>query len=605
MIQGSIDFGDRNQFDALSRQISAFGPDTALNVDQGSLLLQASGARTRVLSHGGALLVTLGEPRARSEALARVIAEQGWAALLPALLASPDETLAGLAGRFSLLWLDAANQTLGLVTDRFNTHSLCIAQDGSRIAFADRADKVPVARQIDPQAIFDYLYFHAIPAPRTIFRGIRRLPPASLLLAGPQGVQQRTWWSARFSEPTQGDANRLGEDFRGIVRAAVERETRAGSTSGAFLSGGTDSSTVVGMMVQAAGGPVDAYSIGFEAEGYDEMEYARITARHYGVRHHEYYITPEDLLSGIPTVAAHYDQPFGNSSAVPAYYCARLARADGITRLLAGDGGDELFGGNLRYAKQQVFERYQAVPAPLRRLLLDPVLTQGWLRGVPLLRKAASYVAQANTPLPDRTEQYNLLLRLGLNDIFEPAFLATVDTGAPMQLQREVWRAVQADSPLNRQLGFDWRFTLADIDLPKVIGTTGLAGVEVAFPLLADELVDFSASLPPSFKLRGQQLRWFFKDALKDFLPPPILSKPKHGFGLPFGPWTLKHSGLQTQARDALTALGRRGIVQPGFLDTLLRDKLAQHPGYYGEMVWICQMLEHWLQSHAPDFSLR
>ncbi|MDQ8022143.1 MAG: asparagine synthase C-terminal domain-containing protein [Moraxellaceae bacterium] len=605
MIQGSLDLGNPQHLDALPHLLSTIAPDAGLHVDQDGLLLQASGARTHVWRQGSALLVTLGEPRALDDALARQIAGQGWASLLPALLASPADTLARLAGRFSLLWLDTASHTLGLATDRFNTYSLCVAENGKRIAFADRADKVPVAREIEPQAIFDYLYFHAIPAPRTIFRGIRRLPPATLLVAGPQGVQQRSWWSARFSEPADGDVARLGEDFRRIVRTSVEREASAGSVSGAFLSGGTDSSTVIGMMAQAAGGPVDGYSIGFEAEGYDEMEYARITARHYGIRHHEYYITPEDLLSGIPTVAAHYDQPFGNSSAVPAYYCARLARADGITRLLAGDGGDELFGGNLRYAKQQVFERYQSVPTPLRQLLLEPVLTQRWLHKLPLLRKAASYVEQANTPLPDRTEQYNLLLRLGLTDIFEPAFLNGVDTGAPMQLQREVWRAVQADSSLNRQLGFDWRFTLADIDLPKVIGTTGLAGVEVSFPLLADELVDFSASLPTSFKLRGQQLRWFFKEALKDFLPPPILTKPKHGFGLPFGPWTLKHAGLQAQARDALTALGRRGIVKPAFLDTLLRDKLAQHPGYYGEMVWICQMLEHWLQSHAPDFSLR
>lgn len=598
MIHGQIDF---SLLQSNSRPNLATGSD----INEPGLMLRQQGEHNQVFSSNDGLLLIAGTPRIRDARLALQVKQEGWAVLLPRLLAKPKEVLAHLAGRFSLLWLAPRLQQLGFASDRFNTFGYCYRVEGSRVSFASRADAVPTQLEIDPQSIFDYLYFHAIPAPRTIFRGVSRLSPGSLLQASPAGVEVSPWWTAHFDEPETGDLKQLGESFRAIVQEAVAREASGPGNTGAFLSGGTDSSTVVGMLAKCSDTPVQAYSIGFEAAGYDEMEYARITARHYGVQHHEYYVTPEDLLTGIPAVAHYYDQPFGNSSAVPSYYCAKLAQSHGITRLLAGDGGDELFGGNTRYAKQQVFAHYQNVPEPLRKLLLEPVLRQTWLHALPLARKAASYIEQANTPLPDRTEQYNLLHRLGMTEVFEPGFMNLVDSGAPMALQRSVWNAIDAGTLINRQLGFDWRFTLADTDLPKVIGTTGLAGIDVAFPLLDDALVDFSAGLPPQFKLKGQQLRWFFKEALRDFLPPQILTKPKHGFGLPFGPWMLKHDGLRAQATETLNSLGKRGILRPEFLHSLMQDRLAEHPGYYGEMVWICQMLEYWLQKNAPTFSLR
>lgn len=601
MIRGFIDFAllDRSANlpeDMVGRQDAIVLPGLELNL---------AGQAVATHLRNGTLLVLRGQPRVRDVRLAQQIKHEGWACIADWLLAKPEDVLAKLAGRFSLLWLNIRSGQLGLASDRFNTHGFCYAQEGRRLNFAERADALPLQqRRIDLQGVFNYLYFHAIPAPDTVFQDVKRLAPGSFLVAAESGVRTSAWWSARFEEPRYGDLKLLTESFRTIVREAVTRE--AGDAKvGAFLSGGTDSSTVVGMLARSRQEPVRAYSIGFEAEGYDEMEYARIAAKHYGAEHRAYYITPDDLVAGIPGVAAHYDQPFGNSSALPAYYCARMAREDGLTRLLAGDGGDELFGGNTRYAKQRVFAFYQKVPALLRSGLLEPVFSQTWLHGLPLARKAASYIDQANTPLPDRTEQYNLLQRLGMQHIFAPDFLAAIDAEAPMRLQREVWQAVEADSLVNRMLGFDWRFTLADNDLPKVIGTTELAGMEVAFPLLDDDLLDFSASLPPEYKLKGQQLRWFFKEALRDFLPQQILVKKKHGFGLPFGPWMLKHDALGKLAREALMSLDARGILRPGFVRTLLEQQLPNHPGYYGEMVWILMMLEFWLQTHAPQFGTR
>jgi asparagine synthase (glutamine-hydrolysing) len=373
---------------------------------------------------------------------------------------------------------------------------------------------------------------------------------------------------------------------------------------GTFLSGGTDSSTVSGMLRESVDGPVHAYSIGFDADGYDEMEYARIAARRFGLTHHEHYLSPEEVAMGMPLVATHYDQPFGNSSAVAAYHCARVARQDGRTALLAGDGGDELFGGNARYAKQSLFGLYERVPAPLRSLLMQPLLGNALARNVPAVAKAASYVQQARVPMPDRLHMYNLLVRLGLDKVLTPSFLAQVNPDHDREGQRAEYARSAGAHLVNRMLAYDWKYTLADNDLPKVTGTTTLASLATAFPLLADEVIDFSLKLPADYKLRGQQLRWFFKEALRGFLPDEIITKKKQGFGLPFGVWALKHPVLAKLADDALGSFGTRGVVQPGFLHRLRTELLPAHPGYYGELVWILAMLELWLRERAPRWRL-
>ena len=377
-----------------------------------------------------------------------------------------------------------------------------------------------------------------------------------------------------------------------------------GSTPACFLSGGTDSSTVAGLLAQESGSKPLSYSIGFEAEGYDEMAYARLAARHFGTDHREHYITPADLVRLIPKLAQHHDQPFGNSSALPTYFCALKAHEDGVTRLLAGDGGDELFGGNTRYAKQRVFDHYQAVPSGLRTAVLEPLTNSGALDKLPLLRKGASYVRQARVPMPDRLQTYNLLQRLGQTEVLTSDFLAQVDSQGPQAQQRAVWQESEGASFVNRMLAYDWRYTLAENDLPKVRGGTELAGVAVAYPFLDQAIVDFSARLPTDFKLKGLKLRWFFKEALRGFLPDAIITKQKHGFGLPFGVWATRDAALHALARDSVRGLGERGIVRREFTETLVDDILPQHPGFYGEMVWILLMLEQWFRHHRPNFRL-
>jgi len=497
----------------------------------------------------------------------------------------------------------SATQTRASV-DRFAVNSLCYRVVDGQLRTAARADELADhTTEIDPQAIFDYLYFHAIPSPRTIYKGVHRVPPGHsiALVDGVAKVTSDT--TTQFNEPAHASFDDLKTAFRRLLKDAVLKQLD-GSKPGCFLSGGTDSSTVAGMLSQVSGSRPASYSIGFEAEGYDEMAYARLAARHFNTEHHEYYVTPDDLVRSIPLVASSFDQPFGNSSALPSYYCAKMAREDGITKILAGDGGDELFGGNTRYAKQRVFGYYQNVPALLRTSLLEPLMATGLADTFALSRKSKSYIEQARVPMPDRLQMYNLIMRLGPSEVLTPGFLAGVDLALPLRLEREVWQATRDCSALNRQLAYDWRFTLAESDLPKVLGATGCAGIGVGFPMLDEQLVAFSMQLPTHYKLNGLKLRWFFKEALRGFLPDEILVKKKQGFGLPFGVWANTHPALKALASDSLHSLAARGVVRTDFIQTLINQRLAEHPGYFGEMVWILMMLEQWLAAKAPNFRI-
>ena len=491
-----------------------------------------------------------------------------------------------------------------LSVDRFAIHSLCYRVVDGQLRFAARADDLADAStQIDPQAIFDYLYFHVIPSPRTIYKGIYRLPPGHSAAMENGQVKVTANWVPKFDELRNPSFDTLKVEFRQLLQDAVATQLD-GTKPATFLSGGTDSSTVAGMIGLASGKTASTYSIGFDAPGYDEMEFARLASRHFKTEHHEYYVTPDDLVQGIAKVAAHFDQPFGNSSALPSYYCAKMALQDGVTKILAGDGGDELFGGNSRYAKQRVFGWYKNVPGVLQKSLLEPFLNTALASNFAVTRKGNSYVEQARVPMPDRLQMYNLIMHLGPTEVLTPAFMAQIDTTSPLQLQRAVWQMPQNCSDLNQELAFDWRFTLAESDLPKVLGATICAGLEVGFPMLDDRLLDFSLKLPTDYKLKGLKLRWFFKEALRGFLPDEILTKKKQGFGLPFGVWANTHPELKALATESLHNLAQRGVVREDFIETLITKRLPEHPGYFGEMVWILMMLEQWLAAKAPNFRM-
>ncbi len=549
--------------------------------------------------------IFLGQPRFKKAQIQTLNQSDGvQAAWHEALKQGPLAAAAMAQGEFAVA-LTTADGDSFMALDRFATHTLCYRIiDGSLLAAESAKDLADASTEIDPQAIYDYLYFHCIPSPRTIYKGIYRLPPGHYAWLSQGKLEVQAYWRPNFSEPPSISFDDAKSEFLGLLEQSVACQFD-GSKAACFLSGGTDSSTVAGMLTRATDQGVASYSIGFDADGYDEMEYARLAARHFGTQHHEYYVTPDDLVRSIPIMAAHLDQPFGNSSVLPAYYCAKMAREDGVSRLLAGDGGDELFGGNSRYATQRLFSFYYRVPARLREGLIEPIVGNASLARIALIRKAGSYVKQAKQTMPDRLQNYNLIMRVGGDQVLSPALLRQIDTSLPLAHQREVWQSTEAPcSELNRELAYDWRYTLGESDLPKVRAATSLAGIAVGFPMLDHALLDFSLRLPSDYKLRGQKLRWFFKQSLKEFLPREIIAKRKQGFGLPFGVWTTRNPALQKLAYDSLMSLAERGVVRQDYVHTLLRDQLPAHPGYFGEMVWILMMLEQWLNHHHPQFTI-
>ncbi len=457
------------------------------------------------------------------------------------------------------------------------------------------ADALESRPELNAQALHDFMLSHMVSAPDTVFQGIRKLPAGHRLIGDDAGFRTERYWrpdfgALRTAPPQAGDV-------LDALQAAIEAEA-PGETSGCFLSGGLDSSTVTGLLARSRGVPIKAFSVGFGVEEYDELHYARVAARHFGCEHIEYNVTPDDIVDLIPRIAAAYDEPFGNSSAIPTFCCARLAKAHGVDHLYAGDGGDELFGGNERYVRQPVFERYQRIPTFLRRALLEPVARrldpdEGWWP----LQKFASYVRQARDPLPDRFESWNLIYREGTQNVFHGDFLARIDVEYPLEKMREVWASCPSDDLLDRMLWYDWKFTLADSDLPKVSTMCELAGVRVTYPMLESRFVELSMGVPSDQKIRGGELRSFFRDAVKPFLPAETLVKHKHGFGLPFGVWLKTHERLQDFVYGSLDGLRERAIFDPAFLQRVADEHREGHAGYYGYAIWDLVMLEQWMRT--------
>ena len=508
------------------------------------------------------------------------------------------DIFSGLEGAFSICILDEDAAEAVLATDRMGIYPVSFQLSGQALVFGSTADSIiihPLIKpEIAPQSLYTYVYFHMIPGPDTIYQGQNRLLPGEYLVYRNGKTETQKYWDMQFHESEKRPFQELQENFLGVLRSSV-RAAAGGEEVGAFLSGGTDSSTIAGILGEVTGRPARTYSIGFDASGYDEMAYAHIAAKHFGTRHQEYYVTPDDIVTAIPEVAAIFDQPFGNSSAIPSFYCARMAKADGLSRMLGGDGGDELFGGNVRYAKQHLFSLYERVPPMVRKAVIEPVVFNfPSSLAPPLIRKARSYVEQASIGMPARTETYNLLEHYGAKEVFTREFLETVDPAYPAALLSEIYHQNTANSLINRMLAFDRKFTLADNDLPKVSKACELAGMEAAYPLISNEVVDFSLRLEPQLKLKGTKLRYFFKEALRGFLPDEIIVKQKHGFGLPFGVWLQSHKPLQALASDSLSDLKMRNIIDRAFIDRLLGQHVGEHAGYHGTMVWVLMMLEQW-----------
>jgi len=553
---------------------------------------------------GGLVAALAGRVIWKEPALADLAAQRGnHAALAHAYRTRGDKCIQGIGGHFSLAVLDIEKNIALLAVDRIGAYPLCYSATRTRAGrLGSDADVVKahpnVGGTLSTQSLYSYMYFHMIPSPDTVYRDIKKLEPAQLLHFEGGRIHLSYYWQPEFKDDARANTAALQDELLKTLRDSVRRCDPDDST-GAFLSGGTDSSTVSGMLAGLQPKPAKTYSIGFSQEGYDEISYARIASRQFKTEQHEYYVTPKDVAEAFPKVARAYDEPFGNSSAIPTYFCAQLAQRDGTRILLAGDGGDELFGGNARYAKQKVFDAYHHVPQWLRSALIEPLFVGlPFAKWLPPTRKIRSYIEQARMPMPDRMESYNYLQRTDPLGMFNPDFIAQCDTQHPLTQLRDTWNRAPSQSLLNRMLFLDWKVTLADNDLRKVNRMCALSGVEVRYPMLDDELLNFSARVPPNLKLKGLKLRYFYKRSLAIFLPGEIINKKKHGFGLPFGEWLKTSPELQDVVHTNLRSFKARGLLQEQFIDNLIIAHRDGHAAYYGTLIWMFAMLEQWFQQH-------
>ena len=548
-----------------------------------------------VYQSGQLLVILEGSPQWQDAALAEVARIHGAAqALAEGFLHHGRSVLDKIHGPFAFCLLEPERRYALLAIDRVGIRPLAFYCRNGVLVFGSQLDQIiahpGVKTAIDPQAIFNYLYFQMIPSPGSIYDGISKLQPGEFLEFNNGHLTRDFYWQIRYE-----DSRCSKKELLAQLRAQLEQSVSACApdhTTGAFLSGGLDSSTVTGFYQKIADRPIDAFTMGFDADGYDEMAYARAAAAHFKVKLHEYYVTPADVLQAIPLIAQTYDEPFGNASAIPAYYCARFAREQGMTQLLAGDGGDEIFAGNARYAKQKVFDLYRHVPG-LAKALLEPLAFN-----LPPLRKVKSYIEQAKIVMPERMETYNFLHRTPLADIFSEDFLKQIDPDVPVQSLGVTYHRAPTDDLIKRMLYLDDKFTLADNDLRKVNRMCDLAGIDVQYPMLQENLVEFAASIPSKWLMKGFELRSFYRESMQNFLPKETLTKSKQGFGLPFGVWMGSDNALKQFAEANLEGIEKRGFLNPAYIKKLIQLHQDGHASYYGVMIWLLIMLEQWLLTH-------
>ncbi len=518
------------------------------------------------------------------------------------------DTFEKLRGTFSICVIDKNNRKIIVVTDRFGLKPVYYYWDSKYFIFGSRIKAILSApqtkhKEVNYEALIDYINFSAIPTPKTMFKDIKKLPPGNIVVVEKESMTPRLikYYDIEYTEMKSGEEyflNKIPITIEDSIKAILDYELSKGRNIGAFLSGGTDSSTIAGMM-KKLNGHVKTFSIGFDEEGYNELDYARIASKHFGTEHHEYMVTPEDVLKSLDIIVDVYDEPFGNSSAVPTYFCARLAKECGVDTLMAGDGGDEIFGGNERYVADNIFNIYHKIPYFLRRNLIEP-LSSIMPSSFSVIDKGKKYIKRANYPQPDRFYSYNPVTAFGREEIFSQAFLENINEYDPLAWARELYSVAQTDDRLNKLLYLDMKFTITDNDIRKVTDMSEKAGIRVCYPFLDYKLVDFAATIPSDLKVKGAYLRYIYKKSLEDFLPREIIKKKKHGFGLPIGLWINKKQNIRSFVRETL--IDSDCVISSFFNNNFMKNLFRLHDEtgapYYGDIIWLLLILELWIRKY-------
>jgi asparagine synthase (glutamine-hydrolysing) len=500
------------------------------------------------------------------------------------------DAFARLRGMFGIALWDASSRTLLLARDRAGQKPLHYAERAGRLYFGSEIKSLLAAGAIDARinlrALDHYLAFLYTPRDESIFEGVCKLPPGHYLRWHDGRADVVRYWQIAEGETFAGSEADAVAALDGVLQDAVRSHMVSDVPLGAFLSGGVDSSAVVGMMARASSQPVKTFSIGFDEPEFDELEHARTVARHFGTDHHEFVVRP-DGLSILEDLVSHFDEPFADSSAIPTWYVSEIARRH-VTVVLSGDGGDELFGGYDRYLAHPRVAAFDRLAVPgLRKVaaLVWPHLPHG-VRGKNFLRHVAR----------DAAGRYLDSIALFHSDERRALFTADVQSALTADAEGTLARHFDRFAGLpneSRMMRFDFETYLPEDVLTKVDRMSMAHSIESRVPLLDNTVIDFAATLPSHFKIRDGRRKHVFKEALRPLLPPGILDRRKQGFGIPLGVWFRGGlTGLFSEVLDSPRAR-QRGYFERSFVSRLLREHLARQRDHTLRL-WQLLVFELW-----------
>jgi asparagine synthase (glutamine-hydrolysing) len=501
-----------------------------------------------------------------------------------------------LRGMFGLAIWDTRSRTLVIARDRVGIKPLHYAEADGRLFFGSEIKSLLQApgmpRDLDLHALDHYLSFLYTPRDGSIFKRVRKVPPGHVLVWRDGTVRLQQYWQLPADEPYAGSEADAAGELRAVLTDAVRSHLVSDVPLGAFLSGGIDSSVVVGLMAQTSGTRVKTFSIGFDEPAYDELEHARAVAAHFGTDHHEAVVKP-DAVSILDRLICHFDEPFADPSAIPTWYVSEMARRH-VTVVLSGDGGDELFGGYDRYIphpRVTAFDRYS--PPALRRL-----------------------AGLAAARLPHGTRGKNFLRHVGRDRrgryIDSIRFFGTDEK--PDLFSSDLWRALDYTDPEARLAGhfdryahlpwpsqmmrFDSETYLPEDVLTKVDRMSMAHSIESRVPLLDNEVVAFASALPASLKIRHGRRKHILKEMAATLLPREILERRKQGFGVPLGIWF--RGGLRELFADTLLSPAslQRGYFDASFVRRLVDAHLSGRRNHTDQL-WQLVIFEKWHRQYV------